>query len=94
MNFGGVVFASPLSTTVLLLQPASTCTILPSSGKTVTEKEKIHKKNNAVYRGKSVQNTAFEELYRNDKSFICLPRQHFTFRLKSLNFQRLDRTDD
>ena len=35
MNFGGVVFASPLSTTVLLLQPASTCTILPSSGKII-----------------------------------------------------------
>ena len=35
MNFGGVVFASPLSTTVLLLKPVSTCTILPSSGKII-----------------------------------------------------------
>lgn len=56
----------PLFTTVLLLQLASTCTILPSSGKTVTEKQKIHEKNDAVYRCKSDQNMAFEELYRND----------------------------
>ena len=32
-------------------------------------------KNDAVYRCKSVHNTAFEELYRNDKDFIYLPRQ-------------------
>ena len=32
-------------------------------------------KNDAVYRCKSVHNTAFEELYRNDKDFIHLPRQ-------------------
>lgn len=67
----------PLFTTFLLLQPASTCTILPSSGKTVTEKEKIHMKNDAVYRSKSEQDTAFEELYRNDKDIIHLPRQDY-----------------
>lgn len=35
-------------------------------------------KNDAVYRCKSVHNTAFEELYRNDKDFIYLPR-HSSF---------------
>lgn len=35
-------------------------------------------KNDAVYRCKSVHNTAFEELYRNDKDFIHLPR-HSSF---------------
>ena len=35
-----------------------------------------NKKNNAVYRGKSVQNTAFEELYRNDKSAFYLPWEY------------------
>lgn len=33
-------------------------------------------KNDAVYRCKSVHNTVFEELYRNDKDFIYLPRQY------------------
>jgi len=41
----------------------------------VTEKQKIHEKNDAVYRCKSEQDTAFEELYRNDKNLIRLPRQ-------------------
>ena len=35
-------------------------------------------KNDAVYRCKSVYTTAFEELYRNDKDFIYLPR-HSSF---------------
>ena len=50
----------------------------------MTEKTKIHMKNDAVYRCKSVHNTAFEELYRNDKDFIHLPRQHLKYGEKDL----------
>jgi hypothetical protein len=68
----------PPVTTFLLLQLASTCTILPCSGKTVTEKEKIHKKNHAVYPCKSRQNMAFEEITHYDKNTFYLPR-HSSF---------------
>lgn len=46
-------------------------------------------KNDAVYRCKSVHNMAFEELYRNDKDFIHLPR-HSSFTIMQ-DFAKLGR---
>ena len=39
------VVCSPLHTTILLLQPAVTCSILPCFGKSVTEQMLIHPEN-------------------------------------------------